>query len=190
MSTTILPSVMTAEELLALPDDGVERDLIRGQLREKAMTRRSRRHSRTTSRLAMFLGLWLDQLPGPKGEVLTGDAAFRLTRDPDTTAGIDVAFVSHELASQAPDRAFLIDGPPILAVEILSPSDEHKDVVEKIELYLGTGVAVVWIVDPDLRTVAVHRPRAEPVLFTASQDLVGDPELPGFRVKVAELFSR
>jgi Uma2 family endonuclease len=190
MSTTILPSVMTAEELLALPDDGMERDLIRGQLRERGMTRRDRRHSRTTSRIARFLGLWLDQLPGPKGEVLTGDAAFRLTRDPDTTAGIDVAYISHDLSARMPDSVFLIDGAPILAVEILSPSDKHGNIVEKIELYLEMGVAVIWIVDPDLRNVTVYRPRAEPVLFAASQDLVGDPELPGFRVKVAELFGR
>ena len=89
-----------------------------------------------------------------------------------------------------PDATFLIDGPPVLAAEILSPSDEHKDIVEKIELYLETGVAVVWIVDPDLRNVTVYRPGQQEILFAAGQELVGDPELPGFRVKVAELFGR
>ena len=29
----------------------------------------------------------------------------------------------------------------------------------------------------------------EPVLSSASQELSGDPELPGFRVKVADLFA-
>ncbi len=62
--------------------------------------------------------------------------------------------------------------------------------VEKIELYLETGVAVVWIVDPDLRNVTVYRPGQQEVLFAAAQELIGDPELPGFRVKVAHLFGR
>ena len=57
------------------------------------------------------------------------------------------------MAAQAPDDTFLIDGPPVLAVEILSPKDKHEEVVEKINAYLESGVALVWIVDPDLRTV-------------------------------------
>jgi ribosomal protein S27E len=46
---------MTMEQLLALPDDGVERWLIRGQLREKLMTYRNRWHSRIMVRVARFL---------------------------------------------------------------------------------------------------------------------------------------
>ncbi len=46
MSTTVSKRPMTTEELLALPEDGLDRELIRGQLREKPMTRRNRWHSR------------------------------------------------------------------------------------------------------------------------------------------------
>jgi Uma2 family endonuclease len=190
MSTTVTPPILTGDDLFGLPDDGIEREFIRGQLRERPMTRRNRRHSRTTSRLAHFLELWLDQQTTPKGEILVGDAAFRLRREPETTVGIDVAYVSQELSEQSPDRTFLIEGAPALAAEILSPNDEHKDIVEKVELYLETGVAVVWIVDPDLRNVTVYRPGQQEVLFAAAQELLGDPELPGFRVKVAQLFGR
>jgi Uma2 family endonuclease len=190
MSTTVTPPIVTGDDLFGLPDDGIEREFIRGQLRERPMTRRNRRHSRTTTRLARFLDSWLDKQSESKGEVLTGDAAFRLRKHPETMIGIDVAYVSHELSAQSPDATFLIEGPPVLAAEILSPTDEHKDIVEKIELYLETGVAVVWIVDPDLRNVTVYRPGQQEVLFAAAQELLGDPELPGFRVKVAELFGR
>src|SRR5579863_3610832 len=120
MSTISRVPTMTSEELLALPDDGIERELIRGQLREREMTRRNRRHSRTTTRLARFLDSWLDS-QGGKGEVLTGDAAFRLTRKPESTVGIDLAYISDELSKSAPDDTFLIEGTPVLAAEILSP---------------------------------------------------------------------
>jgi hypothetical protein len=38
-------STMTTAQLLALPDDGVERELIRGELRERPTTRRNRLHA-------------------------------------------------------------------------------------------------------------------------------------------------
>jgi hypothetical protein len=40
-------SLMTTEELLAIPEDGTDRWLIAGELRERPMTRRNRFHSRT-----------------------------------------------------------------------------------------------------------------------------------------------
>ena len=78
--------------------------------------------------------------------------------------------------------------PPLLAVEVLSPSDMHEDVIEKIARYLEAGV-IVWEVDPDLRTIRVHRPGREPEMFNASQELSGEPYLQGFRVAVAKLFA-
>jgi Uma2 family endonuclease len=189
MSTTAAP-LMTAEEMLALPDNGMERDLIDGQLRERPMTKRGRPHSEATISCGALLRNWLMRQPSPRGSVSGGEAGFRLRRNPDTTVGIDVAYISAELASRTPRDVFLIDGVPVLAVEILSPSDTHEDIVEKIELYLETGVRVVWIVDPDLHTVTVYRPDAQPVLYSESQELLGNPDLPGFRMKVAELFDQ
>src|SRR5215210_1866985 len=97
--------MMTAEELLALPEDGTERYLIRGQLREihpdrrgTPLTMRNRRHSRVMSHLVHLLEAWLEQQPEPRGEVLAGEAGFRLRRDPDSFVGIDLALISPELA--------------------------------------------------------------------------------------------
>jgi Uma2 family endonuclease len=49
-------------------------------------------------------------------------------------------------------------------------------------------VKLVWVVDPDFDTGFVYRPDAEPVSFNRQQELTCDPQLPGFRVRVAELF--
>jgi Uma2 family endonuclease len=183
---------MTTEELLALPDDGVERWLIRGQLREKRqgvpMTVRNRWHSRIMIRVGKFLDNWLDQQPEPRGAVLGGEAGVRLRRNPDTTVGVDVVYVSAEVAARQPDDTTLIDGVPVLAVEILSPSDTLDEVNEKIDGYLSAGVALVWVIDPHHRTVEIFRPGAEPELVNVRQELSGDPMLPGFRVPVAQLF--
>ena len=95
---------------------------------------------------------------------------------------------SAEVMIRQTNETTLIDGVPILAVEILSPSDVIEDVNEKIDAYLEAGVAVVWIVDPYFRTVKVHRPDAEPELFNVRQELTAEPHLPGFRVPVSRLF--
>jgi len=182
--------LMTTEELLAIPDDGISRELIRGHLREYDMTRRNRRHSRTVSRLSHLLELWLEGLPAPSGEILAGDAGVRLLRDPDTTVGVDVAYISAVTAAATPEGAFLIDAPPVLAVEVLSPSDRQNDVLDKVEDYLRAGVKLVWVVEPVFRTVCVYQSDDEPRLFNVRDELNGDPHMPGLRIPVARIFGR
>jgi Uma2 family endonuclease len=177
---------MTTEEMLALPENGVDRELIRGQLREKPMTVRNRRHSRTEICIGTELENWRKSRPVPSGQVVGGEAGFRLSRDPDTTVGIDVAYVSAEVAAIEPDAAYF-EGPPVLAVEILSPSDTQRDIDEKVELFLEAGVAIVWVVNPRLRTITVYRPGAAPVLFSGTQEVTAEPHLPGFRIPVDRL---
>ena len=189
MSAILEKKLMTTEELLALPKDGKKRWLIRGELRENGMTRHNYRHGMTETNVAYYLKAWLLQRSQPRGRVLTGEAGFRLRRNPDTTVGIDLAYISPELAAATADNVWLIDGAPTLAVEILSPSNTHEEVTQKIREYLDLGVGVVWVIDPIFHTVQVYRPDAEPTLFNARQDLSGDPHLPGFRVAVADLFA-
>jgi Uma2 family endonuclease len=186
MATTT--TLMTAEEFLALPDDGVERMLIRGELWERTMTTRGYPHCRVNARLGHVLLTWRDAQPEPRGEVVVGEARVRIRHDPDTIVGIDLAYISGDLAGRTDPLASFIDGPPVLAVEILSPSDVQEDINAKVLDYLDAGVLLVWVVDPVFRTVMVYRPDTEPELFNNRQDLTAEPHLPGFRVPVAKIF--
>jgi Uma2 family endonuclease len=189
MSVATLPPATTTEEMLALPSNGVERWLIRGQLREKPMTVRNRWHSRIMACVAYVLGAWLEQQPEPRGAILCGEAGCRLRREPDTTVGIDVVYISAELAARESKETSLIDGVPVLVVEILSPSDTQEQVDEKIDGYVQAGVALVWVIDPHDRTVTIYRPGQEPELVNVRQELSGEPHLPSFRVPVAQIFA-
>lgn len=190
MSTITAPRYITSEELLAMPDDGIERWIIRGELREGGVTRRSHGHSRLEAIFTGKLFNWLEAQPDPRGVILVGEAGFRLRRNPETIVGIDVAYISAEMAAANPDETRTIDGPPILAVEILSPSDTHEIISEKITDYLESGVKFVWIVDPRLKTVTVYRPDAKPVILSAGHELTAEPHLPGFKLPLVELFRR
>ena len=83
MATVV--SQMTTGELLSLPEDGTDRWLIAGELRERPMTLRNRFHSRAMVRLAYLLERWLEEQPEPRGQILAGEAGIILRRDPDTT---------------------------------------------------------------------------------------------------------
>ncbi len=183
------PPVLTTAELLALPQNGEERWLIKGQLREKPMTLRNRWHSRIMVRVAKFLDNWLDTQPEPRGAVLCGEAGCRLRRNPDTTVGIDVVYVPPDMAMVESEETTLIDGVPVLVVEILSPNDTQEQIDEKVDTYLEAGVALVWIIDPHDRTVLIYRHGARPEFVNEDQELTAEPQLPGFRVAVARLFN-
>ena len=186
MTTTTL---MTIEEFLALPDDGVDRELIRGELREKGMTVRNRYHSHAVVNACYLLKAYAIAHPQLGWKVLGGEAGFILDRETETTVGVDVAVISAEtLRSQFNKKTSLVDGVPVLAVEVLSPSDTHEAIHEKTDLYLEHGVALVWLVDTDDKTVKVYRPGRPPELFNCDQELDGESVLPGFRAPVAAFF--
>lgn len=191
-ATAAAPKLMTAEEFLALPDDGVERWLIRGELREKRdtdMTMRNKPHSMTEGRVTGYLFMWLLRQPHPRGEVVCGEAGFLLRRSPDTvSAGVDVAVISAAQADARPRDTTLIVGPATLIAEVLSPHDTQEEVAERVAEYLDCGVPLVWVFSPLFRTVTVHRPNASPVALDDRDTLAGDPELPGFACPVADFF--
>jgi Uma2 family endonuclease len=187
---TANPPPLTVADLLALPDDGTDRWLIRGRLREKEMTKRNRFHSRIEARLAYLLGNWIDARPEPRGEVYSDSPGVWLARDPDTAVGIDVVYLGPDVETAQTDRTTLIEGVPTLAVDILSPDDANGEVNERIDACLSVGVPLVWVVEPYREHVTVYRPGEPAALFTLRDEISAEPHLPGFVLPVARLFRR
>jgi Uma2 family endonuclease len=180
--------MMTVEQFLTLPEDGVTRELVRGRLKERENVLSGRRHARTMASTAGLLESWLETQRHPRGEVLAGGPSFCMRQTPATVVEIDIAYITPEIsAANSPDAA-LIEGPPVLAVEILSPSDKQEDILDKVADYLDCGVKLVWVVEPVFRIVSVYRPDAKPALFNDTQEISGDPHLIGFRAPVREFF--
>ncbi len=132
---------MTAEQFLALPDDGVHRELVRGKVIEEregcdegktasTVTVRTRIHGRIVMRVGHLLTNWLDLQPEPRGEVVGGEAGFLLDGTRESLVGIDVALVWAQLVASTDAGQTFFQGAPLLAIEILSPSDTHADTAE------------------------------------------------------------
>ncbi len=189
MSTST--SRLTVEEFLALPDDpNVRRELIHGEVREENVTTRNPRHAGCVTKLATALENWRNASNTQHVYIGTGDVRCRLQNTDQTLVGIDVGvFVGSEAIRQVTEDSLLTVA-PVLAVEVLSSTDTHESVREKIRLYLAAGVAQVWIADPDFHVISVYRSDRQPQSRNSDEVLTGDPELPGFSVSVASLFSR
>jgi Uma2 family endonuclease len=181
---------MTVDEFLALPDDlNVRRELIRGELREESVTTRNPRHAGCVTKLAAALENWRIASKTPDVYVGTGDVRCRLPNTGSTLVGLDVGvFIGSEVIRQVKEESLLFVA-PVLAVEVLSSTDTHESVREKIRVYLAAGVAQVWIADPDFHVISVYRNDRQPQSRNSDEVLTGDPELAGFTVGVATLFN-
>ncbi len=175
---------LTIEEFEGLPDDGYRSELVRGRLvREPPV---GFEHSGLGVRLAARL---LGFVSGSGlGEVVGADAGFVLFEDPPTVRAPDVAFVARErIPASGPPRGFF-PGAPDLAVEIVSPSNTPLEIREKVRDYLAAGAREVWVVEPRGRTVTLYRAGREIVLLSEGDELGGGEVLPGFRMRVREIF--
>ncbi|MFT4009240.1 MAG: Uma2 family endonuclease [Nocardioidaceae bacterium] len=63
----------------------------------------------------------------------------------------DISVVDHR-----PEGGMITD-PPVLVVEVLSPSTRGEDTIRKSTEYAGAGIGQYWIVDPDLRSLDIYR---------------------------------
>jgi Uma2 family endonuclease len=183
MNMLLRPPTLTPEEFEWLPDHkGYE--LIDGQLREKAMGAES---SEIQSEFHYLLRHWLRS--NPLGRIYDSECMYRcFPLHPDRVRKPDVSFVLRDRVpgGRSPVGVFTIR--PDFVVEVLSPGDTVYDMDEKLADYRSAGIPLIWVVHPNVRTVRVYRPGQPDVEFTDRDELTGDPVLPGFRVKVADLF--
>src|SRR5271165_14267 len=71
---------------------------------------------------------------------------------------------------------------------VLSKSNTKPEMKRKLGEYFAAGVKLVWMVDPKQRTVRVHTAVDQSVLIKKGQPLDGGAVLPGFVLRLDELF--
>ena len=182
---TVERGLMTADDLLRLPDDGMRHELVRGELR--TMPPAGWGHSRLALGAAFSLDAYVEA--HDLGEVV-GEPGFRLETGPDTVRAPDVAFVRRDRIPRDSARTGFFLGAPDLAIEVISPNDVYAEVDAKVAVWLEHGTLLVFVVNPRRRTVAVHRP-GQPVRTLGIDDVLdGEDVVPGWRLAVRDLFSR
>jgi Uma2 family endonuclease len=174
--------VITDEELLHLPKDGHKYEVVDGEL--VAMSPAGMRHEFVVMEIGARLRNFVKE--HRLGRVPAPDLLYVLPSG--NKRGPDASFICAErLAALPADTVF----PPIapdLAVEVVSPSDRSRSVLDKVGEYLDAGVRLVWVIDPVKRRAVVYRTGTEGRFVASDGELDGEDVLPGFRCALADLF--
>ena len=195
MTPTIAPATaqsparrMTAGEFwdfCQLPENhNRDFELVRGEVIE--VPRPTKRHGRLCSRISHLLEVYADAVGG--GYPVSNDSGVILEEGPDTVVGPDVAYYRDTATTFADIHPKWGEEVPVLAIEVLSPSDRPSRVNDKVADYLANGVRLVWLVDHEDRKVTVYRPGRSHEMVAASGMLSGGVDLPGLEITVADLF--
>ena len=176
-TTSKMPA--TEADLLAQPKDGRKYELVDGEIR---VSPAGIRHEQITVKLAarLLAHVEADNL----GCVLGSSAGFRLPggnlRSPD------VSFVARgRFEGNVPEGFSAV--PPDLAIEVLSPDDRPRQVLDKVGEYLEAGVRMVWVIDPRKSKAVVYRSLSDVREIVSDGDLDGEDVLAGFRCRLGEI---
>lgn len=144
-------------------------------------------HSGLTSKLDRVIGGHVeDRRLGFVGV----EAGYNLGGEPQRMRVPDISFVSRARIPAGGEPSGYWPFAPDLAVEIVSPHDIALEVEAKIRLYLYAGTMIVWLIWPPYRSITVYQPGGQARVLQADDVLDGGDVLPGFSVRVAEIFER
>lgn len=180
------PRLLTAADLAkmptSLPDGDVRYELDDGVL--VAMAPPGGEHGFKQSELLRYLIVeaQLKDLGRASGEV-----GIVLRRKPDRVVGADAAFLTKDQLPAKYSREGYLETIPKLVVEIRSKNDTLPEIESKVAEYLAAGVVEVWVLDPELQTIAKHVTGGMTLL--APSETLTSELLPGFNVPVALFFA-
>jgi Uma2 family endonuclease len=155
-------------------------ELIDGRINEKVV---GRKHAQCVANIIGHLFIWYKQSEaqghfGPEIHHFV-DASTPFKPQPD----VSFAYGGEEQPGGT------VKGMPDFVVEVKSPGNSYDELREKTRLYLQYGTRLVWLVLPTPMTVEVYRADGSTATYKQGQTLSGDDVLPGFSIKVRDIFA-
>ncbi|HEV2851694.1 MAG TPA: Uma2 family endonuclease [Thermoanaerobaculia bacterium] len=175
---------MTGEELLRHPELG-PCELVGGRIEPMAPT--GDEHGDVELEIGTRLRLYGKE--SKRGRAVSGEVGIYIRRNPDTVRAPDVMFISRERDVRPKSKGFF-EVVPELVVEVLSPEDRIGKLKEKLKDYFSVGVLAAWVLDPSSRRLYVYRSLSEVTVFGEGEVLTDEELLPGFSVRISDLFEQ
>ena len=180
-----IAQLITADDLLHMPDDGFRYELINGELHQMAPA--GEEHGSAAMSVGGSLHAYVRS--HNLGRVYAAETGFKLATDPDTVRAPDAAFITRERAGATGIMKGYREGAPDLVVEVISPNDLYTEVEEKVADWLQAGTRMVIVVNPRRRNVKVHRAVNEVQVLTEDDVLDGGDVVPGWALPVRDIFA-
>jgi Uma2 family endonuclease len=170
-----------------LPENADKRlELIDGVIVEMASS--SQKNTVVAGRVIYFLNAFV--IPRDLGYVSGADGGY--TVDVKNAYQPDAGYISKVRHPQLEGIAFPIA--PDIAVEVISPSESSKNVMKKVLRYIQGGSRLVWTMYADDETVYVWQLGDDGEMrwrvLSGDDVLDGGDVLPGFSIKVSEIFPK
>lgn len=142
---------------------------------------------RSNAKLIMQLGLWNERTRG--GEVFDSSTGFTLPNG--AIRAPDAAWVrSDRWNSLTLDQKKKF--PPLapdFIVELRSESDSMRPLRVKMREFIQCGARLGWLIDPIGRRVEIFRPGKRPQTLNTPDTISGEPELAGFTLDLAPIWT-
>lgn len=177
---------LTYQDYLEIPDEpGYRFEILEGMLVKEPSP--DVMHQRVSRRLQRFLEdyFWMSD---PQGEVF--NAPLDMTFGEITVVQPDLFYVSGKQKSIVKETR--IDGPPVLVVEIISPSSSRKDRLQKMQIYQKAKVQHYWLVNPAEKTLECFSLQSGLYALVASgmdSDVVNHPGFKGLALDLSILWT-
>jgi Uma2 family endonuclease len=176
--STLATKRLTADEFFDLPEpiDGSKEELVKGEV--VTMPAPTFKHGEVQGNVYFAIKSFAKSTRLGRVVVESGVPTERDEDEGDTVRGPDVSYYSKERLPLGQD----------LCVEVLSPSNTKRELREKIKEYFAAGVRMVWIVEPEDRSVTVMTQPGQGQAIYEPGELLGGEVLPGFSCPISELF--
>lgn len=180
------PDLMTAEEFVArrdeLPDGGRWVELAAGRL--VTLSPPTVEHGTAILNLSKALAR---HSQAEQGGYACFELGLLLIRSPDTLLFPAVSYFTSGPMFAESDK-ILTETRPALVIEVASTNDRRRGLDQRVSGWLNWGVPAVWVLDPQQKQVhSVEQGRGGQRL-AEHQELLGHSLLPGFQVRVGDLF--
>ncbi len=136
--------------------------------------------------IAAQLWVWTEQ----NGTGIGFDSSAGFTLPNGATRSPDASWIKLERwnALTAAEQASFAPICPDFAIELRSASDTLISLQTKMQEYINNGASLGWLIDRKNRQVYIYRPDRSPEVLEQPEFVTGDPELPGFGLKMAKIW--
>lgn len=182
MTTVNLATHFTPDDLLRLEGGDCLYELVDGTLVEKNM-------SSLSGATTIIISARLYEFINPrKLGTLYSESTFKcFPKKPSQIRRPDIAFISTARLAGVPTSGH-IPIHPDLAVEVVSEGDDVYELDQKLRDYKSAGIPLSWVFNPEQRLVRIYEAGRLKGELEEHEELHGDPVLPGFVVRVGDLF--
>jgi Uma2 family endonuclease len=172
-------TVAEFDRLAQLPENADKRlEFIGGEVVEVVTNNYA---SKIAARILSRISIYVEEKD--LGDVTGADGGYRVSGERYIP---DAAYISRK-RQPTPSHETYNPNSPDLAVEVVSPTDQPKDITDKVANYLAAN-CVVWVVYPEKQQTKVYEPGQSVKTVGIDGTLDGGVILPGFKLTLKDIF--